>query len=110
MWGYAAGDIDPLLEASEVDLRTVESVSVRRVKDELSDLLRKVESGAHFMVMRRLQAVAALIPSEDYQHYQELIRREALVNALLRGRGLELDDLTTEGFIDLLDAHVRKGG
>lgn len=93
-----------------MDLRAIDTVSVRQLKDELSELLRQVEAGNHFMVMRRLDAVAALIPSVDYRHYQGLLRREALVMALLRGRGVDLEEFTTDRFIDLLDEHVKKGG
>lgn len=95
-----------------MDLKLVESVSIRRAKDELSDLLRQVEAGAQFLIMRRLEPAGALISHADFQRFQELLRREGLAEALLRGRGIEATELSTDRFIDLLDRHVKtnKGG
>jgi prevent-host-death family protein len=93
-----------------LELRRVESVGIRRAKVDLSELLRQVESGVRFTILRRHEPVAALVPHEDFLLFLELERREALASALLRGRGIESHDLSTERFIDLLDRYVRLDG
>lgn len=90
-------------------LKAIETVSIRRVKAELNQLLREVEGGVQFIVRRRVDPVAALISHEDFRLYQELLHKEALAEALLRGKGFKPSELTTDRFIDLLDSQLTKG-
>lgn len=91
-----------------MDLKTIETVSIRRVKAELNQLLREVERGIQFIIRRRTEPVAALISQQDFRRYQELLHKEALAETLLRGKGFRPQELTTDGFIDLLDSHLAK--
>lgn len=90
-------------------LRAIETVSIRRVKAELNQLLREVEQGIQFIIRRRTDPVAALISHDDFHRFQELLHKESLAEALLRGKGFKPSDLATDNFIDLLDAHLTKG-
>lgn len=92
-----------------MDLRQVKSVGIQRVRSTLSDILKEVEAGIHFLVLRFDQPVAALLPHRDYVHYTELARKDGLAKALLRGKGYDPESLTEDEFLNLLAAHVKEG-
>jgi antitoxin (DNA-binding transcriptional repressor) of toxin-antitoxin stability system len=92
-----------------MDLRTVESVGVGRARQELYEILRRVEDGSHFLLLRFDRPVAALISHADYVAYSELARRDALARALLQGKGYDPTKLSAQEFLDLLAANVKEG-
>ena len=91
-----------------MDLRRVEAVGIRRASNELSDLVRQLEHGAHFLLLRFDKAVAALIPEADYREFSELARRDSLARALLQGKGYDPNSMSAQEFLDLLAAHVKE--
>lgn len=91
-------------------LKAIETVSIRQVKAELNQMLREVERGVQYIIRRRTDPIGALISHEDFRLFQELIHKESLAEALLRGKGFKPSDLTTERFIDLLDMHLTTKG
>lgn len=91
-----------------MDLRRVESVGIGRASNQLSELLRQVESGVHYLLLRFDHPVAALISHPDYLTFSELARQDALAKALLQGKGYDPNSMTAQQFLDLLAAHVKE--
>lgn len=54
------------------------TVSTRKLKDQLSAYLRRVERGEHVIVMRGSKAVAALVPFEEAEGLDEEARLRQL--------------------------------
>jgi antitoxin (DNA-binding transcriptional repressor) of toxin-antitoxin stability system len=91
-----------------MDLRRVEAVGIRRASNELSDLIRQIEGGAHYLLLRFDKPVAALISHEDYVAFSELARQDSLARALLQGKGYDPRSMTAQQYLDLLAAHVKE--
>lgn len=91
-----------------MDLHRVESIGIGRAAKDLYEILRKVEAGVHYLLLRFDKPVASLISHSDYLHYTELARQDALAKALLQGKGYDPDDLTPQQFLDLLATHVKE--
>ena len=96
--------------SGEMDLRRVEAIGVGRLRKEFHELLPQVEAGVHYLLLRFDKPVAALISHADYLHFSELARRDALIKALLQGKGYDPESLSIEGYLDLLARHVKEGG
>ena len=92
-----------------MDLRSVEAVGIRRARDELYEILRRVEGGSHFLLLRFDHPVAVLISHADYVELSELARRDALARALLQGKGYDPAKLSAQEFLDLLATSVKEG-
>lgn len=92
-----------------MDLRQVKSVGIQRVRSTLSDILKEVEAGIHFLILRFDQPVAALIRHQDYVRYTQLDRKDALAKAVLRGKGYDPDSLSEDEFLNLLASQVKEG-
>lgn len=92
-----------------MDLRQVKSVGIQKVRSTLSDILKEVEAGIHFLILRFDQPVAALIRHQDYVRYTQLDRRDALARAVLRGKGYDPDSLSEDEFLNLLASQVKEG-
>jgi len=92
-----------------VDLRRVESVGVGRASNELSELVRQVDQGIHYLILRFDHPVAALISHADYLAFSELARQDALAKALLQGKGYDPASMTAQQYLDLLATHLREG-
>lgn len=90
-----------------MELHRVEAVGIQRARNGLTDLLRRVEEGVHYLLLRFDHPVAALISHRDYVHYTNLARKNALTRAFLQGRGYDPDDLTDEEFIRLLATQLK---
>ncbi len=93
-----------------MDLHTVEAVGIGRLRKDLSDIIRCVEGGTHYLLLRRDRPVAALISHADYLALSELARKDALARALLQGKGYDPGNLSVQEFLDLLAVHVKGGG
>jgi antitoxin (DNA-binding transcriptional repressor) of toxin-antitoxin stability system len=84
-----------------MDLHQVESVGVGRARRDLYEILRSVEGGSPYLLLRFDRPVAAVIPHADYLAFSELARKDALARALLQGkwpervRSLHLADAAT---------------
>lgn len=91
-----------------MDLRRIEAIGVGRLKKEFHELLRQLEAGVHYQLLRFDKPVAALIPYGDYVALSELARQDALTRALLQGKGYEPGSMTAEQFLDLLAAGLRE--
>lgn len=91
-----------------MDLHQVKSIGLQRVRSALSDVVKEVEAGIHFLILRFDQPVAALIRHQDYVRFTELARKDALARALLKGKGYDPDSLTEDEFINLLAAQVKE--
>ena len=107
LWAKARAQVRPRREP--MDLRRVESVGVGRARRDLYEILRSVEGGAHYLLLRFDHPVAAVISHADYLAFSELARKDALARALLQGKGYDPAKLTAQEFLDLLAAHVREG-
>lgn len=92
-----------------MDLRRVESVGIRRASNELSELVRRVEQGVHYLLLRFDKPAAALISHVDYLAFSELARQDSLAKALLQGKGYDPRSMTVQQYLDLLAAHVKEG-
>jgi antitoxin (DNA-binding transcriptional repressor) of toxin-antitoxin stability system len=90
-----------------MDLRRVESIGTGKVRKELYEMLRRVQEGTHFLVLRFDRPVAALISHDDYLAFSELARQDALAKAILQGKGYDPTRLTAQEFLDLLATNVK---
>jgi antitoxin (DNA-binding transcriptional repressor) of toxin-antitoxin stability system len=91
-----------------MDLRRVEAVGIRRASNELSELIRQIEQGIHYLLLRFDQPVAALISHADYLAFSELARQDALAKALLQGKGYDPDSLSSQEYLNLLAANLKE--
>lgn len=91
-----------------MDLRRVEAVGIGRARKALYDLVREIESGTHYLLLRFDKPVAALISHGDYLHYSELARKDALARALLQGKGYDASSMSDEQYLELLATHVKE--
>jgi antitoxin (DNA-binding transcriptional repressor) of toxin-antitoxin stability system len=107
LWTKARPHVRPRSEPME--LHQVESVGVGRARRDLYEILRSVEGGSHYLLLRFDRPVAAVIPHADYLAFSELARKDALARALLQGKGYDPAKLTAQEFLDLLAAHVKEG-
>lgn len=85
-------------------------VGTRTAKESFSSLLDEVAAGEHALIYRRSRAVAALIPINDLERLQELVRRDEELAAILRARGHEVDPWATPGILSVLVTHLRPVG
>lgn len=92
-----------------MDLRRVEAVGIRRASNELSELIRQIEQGVHYLLLRFDQPVAALISHADYLAFSELARQDALAKALLQGKGYDPDTMSPQEYLNLLAANLKEG-
>jgi antitoxin (DNA-binding transcriptional repressor) of toxin-antitoxin stability system len=91
-----------------MDLHQIEAVGTGRARRDLYEILRQVEQGTHYLLLRFDHPVAALIPHADYLAFSELARQDALARALLQGKGYDASKLRGQEFLDLLAAHVKE--
>ena len=91
-----------------MELHRVEAVGIGKARKDLYDLLRRVEAGVHFLLLRFDKPVAAVISHADYIALSELARRDALTRALLQGKGYDPESLTPDRFLELLADHVKE--
>ena len=91
-----------------MDLRRVDAVGIRRASNELSELIRQIEQGVHYLLLRFDQPVAALISHADYLAFSELARQDALAKALLQGKGYDPDSLSSQEYLNLLAANLKE--
>ncbi len=92
-----------------MDLYQLKSIGIQRARSGFSDVLKEVETGVRFLILRFDQPVAALIRHEDYVDYTQIARRDALARALLQGKGYDPESLSEEAFLKLLATHVKEG-
>jgi antitoxin (DNA-binding transcriptional repressor) of toxin-antitoxin stability system len=91
-----------------MDLRRVEAVGIRRASNELSELIRHLEQGIHYLLLRFDRPVAALISHADYLAFSELARQDSLAKALLQGKGYDPRSMTAQQYLDLLANNLRE--
>jgi antitoxin (DNA-binding transcriptional repressor) of toxin-antitoxin stability system len=87
-----------------MDLRKVESVGIGRARKDLYDILRRVQGGSHYLLLRFDRPVAALVSHADYLAFSELARKDALARAVLQGKGYDPTTLSVQEFLDILAA------
>jgi antitoxin (DNA-binding transcriptional repressor) of toxin-antitoxin stability system len=107
LWAKTRPKVRPRLQPME--LRQVESVGVGKARRDLYEILRRVEGGAHYLLLRFDRPIAAVVSHADYLAFSELARKDALAKALLQGKGYDPAKLTAQEFLDLLAAHVKEG-
>jgi len=90
-----------------MDLRKVESVGIGKARKDLYAILRRVEGGTHYLLLRFDRPVAALISHADYLAFSELARKDALARAVLQGKGYDPTTLSVQQFLDILADHVK---
>lgn len=106
--GLTTGEGDRLPQRWVMDLRRIEAIGVGRLKKEFHELLRQLEAGVHYQLLRFDRPVAALISYPDYVAYTELARQDALAKALLQGKGYDPESMTEQQYLDLLAANLRE--
>jgi antitoxin (DNA-binding transcriptional repressor) of toxin-antitoxin stability system len=104
MWANLGTQVVP---EEAMELRKIESVGIGRARKDLYEILRKVDRGTHYMFLRFDRPVAALISHSDYLAFSELARQDALVRAVLQGKGYNPANLTVQDFLDILADHVK---
>ena len=92
-----------------MDLRKVESVGIGKARKDLYDILRRVQGGSHYLLLRFDRPVAALISHADYLAFSELARKDALARAVLQGKGYDPTTLSVQEFLDILAGQVKGG-
>lgn len=90
-----------------MDLRRIESIGTGRARKDLYEVLRRVDEGTHYLLLRFDHPVAALISHADYLAFSELARQDALAKAVLQGKGYDPASLGVQQFLDLLAAQVK---
>jgi antitoxin (DNA-binding transcriptional repressor) of toxin-antitoxin stability system len=90
-----------------MDLRKVESIGTGKARKDLYQILRQVEGGTHYLLLRFDRPVAAVISHSDYIAFSELARQDALAKAVLQGKGYDPARLSVEEFLDLLATSVK---
>ena len=90
-----------------MDLRKIESIGTGRARKDLYDVLRQVEDGTHYLLLRFDRPVAALVSHPDYLAFSELARQDSLAKAVLQGKGYDPASLGVQQFLDLLAAQVK---
>lgn len=106
--GTTQGWVLPTTSRRAMDLHRVEAIGIGKARRELYDLVRQVETGVHYLLLRFDRPVAAMVSHEDYQAFSELARKDALFRALLQGKGYHPASMSVEEFLDLLASHVRE--
>lgn len=91
-----------------MDLRSVEAVGIGRARKDLYGILRGVQGGTHYLLLRFDQPVAALISHADYLAFSELARQDALAKAVLQGKGYDPTTLSVQEFLEILAGHVKE--
>ena len=92
---------------ADMDLRKVESIGTGKARKDLYEVLRQVEEGTHYLLLRFDRPVAALISHADYVAFSELARQDALAKAVLQGKGYDPGNLSVQEFLDLLATNVK---
>ena len=87
-----------------MDLRKIESLGTGKARKDLYEVLRQVEEGTHYVLLRFDRPVAALISHHDYVAFSELAQQDALAKAVLQGKGYDPSSLGVQQFLDLLAA------
>ena len=96
-----------MVPGEAMDLRKIDSVGIGKARKDLYDLLRRVEAGTHYLLLRFDRPVAALISHSDYLAFSELARQDALVRAVLQGKGYDPSSLSVQEFLDILADHLK---
>ena len=92
---------------TSMDLRKIESIGTGKARKDLYEVLRQVEDGTHYVLLRFDRPVAALISHADYVAFSELAQQDALAKAVLQGKGYDPSSLGVQQFLDLLAAEVK---
>lgn len=95
------------VERCHMELSAAGPVGIRRAKVELSRLLDLAADGSPVVISRRGQPLAALISSAELERFKELERRDAGLQAILRGRGIPVAPWSTNQILEVL---TRLGG
>jgi antitoxin (DNA-binding transcriptional repressor) of toxin-antitoxin stability system len=90
-----------------MDLRKVQSIGTGKARKDLYEILRQVEQGTHYLLLRFDRPVAAVISHADYLTFSELARQDALAKAVLQGKGYDPSRLSVQEFLDLLAQNVK---
>lgn len=85
-----------------MDSSQPEPIGLRQAKTELSSLVDKAAEGGAVVICRRSTPLAALISASDYERFQELLRRDEGLHAVLRGKGLRVHPWTTAKILEVL--------
>jgi antitoxin (DNA-binding transcriptional repressor) of toxin-antitoxin stability system len=105
VWANVGARVAP---GEAMDLRKVEAVGIGRARKDLYGILRGVEGGTHYLLLRFDRPVAALISHPDYLAFSELARQDALAKAVLQGKGYDPTSLSVQEFLDILAGHVKE--
>lgn len=77
-------------------------IGIRQLKAELSRHIGRVEQGIRIFVTRRSDVAAVMMPPQDFDRFEELERREALLRVLLLGHGLDVESMSQESLLQEL--------
>jgi prevent-host-death family protein len=82
--------------------RQAEPVEIRQLRADLSNLVDRASQGGATVICRRSTPLAALISAADYECFQELLRRDEGLKAVLRGNGVRVSPWTTPKILEVL--------
>lgn len=80
-------------------------IGIRAARADFGSLADRVAThGDHFLICRREQPLAALIPVGDLDRFRELFRRDEELAAVLRARGFKVQPWTTPGVLEAVSS------
>ncbi len=86
----------PLMESHH------DPVGLRKARAELPSLVDRAAAGSTVVISRRGRPLAALISTTDFERFQELVRRDDGLKAVLRGQGFRISPWTTPKILEVL--------
>ena len=91
------------------DLAVPEPVSIRAARERLGSLVDEVAAGRPALICRRSRPLAVLVAASRYEELLETVRRDVSLAAILRARGLPIDQWTTPGALEAVARLLQEG-
>lgn len=80
----------------------LEPIPIRTARGGFGGLIDRVAAGGYFLIFRRSDPQAVLLPVPDYEDLAEARRRDQELAAVLRGHGHEVSPWSTEGVLETI--------
>lgn len=86
-----------------------EPVSIRAARERLGSLVDEVAAGHCALICRRSRPLAVLLAVSRYEELLETVRRDVSLAAVLRTRGLPVEQWTTPGALEAVARLLQEG-